>query len=347
MELPPNFPLTVQDLALPSSLPPATATTLAGTTTPGTTPAARTPRTMGAPGGSQTPLPDYDFAPHYLPLTHGRLHYIDEGTGDPVVMLHGNPNWSYYYRHLVHALRDRYRCIVPDHVGCGFSDFPSETQYSYRFSQRVDDLAALFDQLKLTSRVTLVVHDWGGMIGSAYAVRYPERIARLVVLNTGAFSLPKSKRVPWQLRLARVPLLGALLVRGLSAFSRGAVRQCMTRHVMPTDVARAYCAPYSNWSRRLAVHRFVQDIPLGPSHPSWELVQQTSERLSVLEGRPLFIGWGARDFVFDSHFLEEWARRFPAAEIHRFADCGHYVLEDAREELIPLIREFLLRHPIG
>jgi haloalkane dehalogenase len=112
---------------------------------------------------------------------------------------------------------------------------------------------------------------------------------------------------------------------------------------MQADVAAAYCAPYDSWANRIAVHRFVQDIPLKAGDRAWSTVVETEERLSLLADKPMLIGWGDRDFVFDHHFLAEWQRRFPKAELHRYPDCGHYVLEDAADELIPIIREFLFR----
>lgn len=291
-------------------------------------------------------FPGYDFSSHFAEIGGLRLHYLDEGQGEPVVMLHGNPNWSYYYRNLIRGLRDRYRCLVPDHIGCGLSDKPTDDRYEYSLARRAADLEAWLDQLGVTSNLTLVVHDWGGMIGMTYATRYPERIKRLVVLNTGAFHLPKTKPVPWQLKLARGPL-GALLVRGFNAFSRGAVRSCVTKRPMPADVGNAYCAPYDSWANRIAVHRFVQDIPIEPGDRGYDLVSEVEANLDRLKDIPMFIGWGDQDFVFDAHFLCEWMARFPNAEIHRYPDCGHYILEDAEEELVPLIRNFIDAHPIS
>ena len=295
--------------------------------------------------GGNVAFPGYDFTSHFVTVDGLRLHYLDEGQGDPVVMLHGNPNWSFYYRNLVRSLKNRYRCLVPDHIGCGLSDKPGDDRYEYSLAQRVADLEAWLDQCGATSNLTLVVHDWGGMIGMAFATKYPERIRRLVVLNTGAFHLPTTKPVPWQLKLARSPL-GAVLVRGFNAFSRGAVKSCVTRKPMPRDVADAYCAPYDSWSHRIAVHRFVQDIPLKPGDRGYDLITNVENRLSLLKSIPMFIGWGDRDFVFDEHFLREWQTRFPEAEVHRYPDCGHYILEDAGDELIPLIAKFLDSHPI-
>lgn len=290
-------------------------------------------------------LPGYEFTHHYADLGGLRMHYLSEGRGPTVVMLHGNPNWSYYYRHLVMALRETHRCLVPDHIGCGMSDKPDDDRYEYSLERRVADLELWLDRCNANRDLTFVVHDWGGMIGMAYATKYPDRIRRLVILNTGAFHLPSTKPVPWQLNLARGPL-GALLVRGFNAFSVGAVRSCVTRRPMPRDVGRAYCSPYNSWANRIAVHRFVQDIPLKPGDRGFDLVSQVEERLNLLQHVPMMIGWGEKDFVFDDHFLQEWLRRFPHAELHRYPDCGHYILEDAGEELITSIKSFLDRHPV-
>ena len=275
------------------------------------------------------------------------MHYVDEGSGAPVVMLHGNPTWSFYYRNLILALRGSCRAIAPDHIGCGLSDKPPDGLYSYTLSRRVDDVESLLEQLGVTSGITLVLHDWGGMIGMAYAARRPQRVARLVLLNTAAFRLPAGKRLPLSLRLARAPGLGALLVRGLNLFARGAARACVKRKRLPPSVRAGYLAPYGSWSDRIAVHRFVEDIPVHPGDAAFDVLKQVESGLSAFREKPILVLWGERDFVFDASFLEEWRRRFPEAEIHRFADAGHYVLEDAFEEIVTLMKGFLLAHPLG
>jgi cis-3-alkyl-4-acyloxetan-2-one decarboxylase len=285
----------------------------------------------------------YPFTGHYFDHGGLRQHYLDEGSGAPVVMLHGNPSWSFYYRHLVLTLRDRYRVIAPDHIGCGLSDKPGDDRYSYTLRQRVDDLEALLESLDLRENITLVVHDWGGMIGMAYASRHPERIARLVILNTGAFHLPQSKTFPLALKVCRTPL-GALLIRGGNAFARAAARVGCKRRPMSAELRAAYCAPYNSWRNRIATLRFVQDIPLAPGDPGYELISEVQNGLHRFAGKPMLILWGEQDFVFDRHFLAEWRRRFPQAEVHAFDDCGHYILEDARAEVIPLIYDFLEHH---
>jgi len=270
-----------------------------------------------------------------------RLHYLDEGRGDPVVMVHGNPTWSFYYRRLVEALSPSYRTIVPDHIGCGLSDKPDDSRYLYTLESRVQDLERLLDHLNIRENVTLVLHDWGGMIGTTYAARHPERIARIVAMNTAAFHMPPDKTFPRTLSLFRDTPLGALAARGLNGFARGtALIGCKKKH-MTRSLRDAYIAPYDSWANRIATLRFVQDIPLKPGDRAYDLVSWVQERLPLLRSVPTFLGWGMKDFVFDEPCLRAWERHFPEAEVHRFEDAGHYVLEDEAETLIPLIKDFL------
>ncbi len=274
-----------------------------------------------------------------------RQHYLDEGTGDPIIMLHGNPSWSYYYRHLIQRLRPSYRCIVPDHIGMGLSDKPSPDRYGYHLAQRVDDLDALLQHLGNPAKLTLVLHDWGGMIGMALACRYPERIKRLVILNTAAFPNPKGSHLPWALRFGRDSSLGSWLILKHNAFARGAARFGVTRPMSP-EVRAAYLAPYDTPEHRIATLRFVQDIPLSPADLGFDLVQSTGFQLSQFADRPALICWGLGDFVFDRHFLRVWEQQLPHAQSHEFADAGHYVLEDAQERIGPLVQNFLARNPV-
>jgi haloalkane dehalogenase len=232
-----------------------------------------------------------------------------------------------------------------DHIGCGLSDKPDDSRYSYRLQRRVEDLGALVDHLELGDNLTLVLHDWGGMIGLAWASRHPQRVKRLVILNTAAFRLPASKMLPWQIRIVRNTPLGPLLVRGLNAFSRGLVHTCCVKQ-LPPAVRAGYLAPYSSWADRIAVLRFVQDIPLGEGDASYDLVRQVEEALPRFGEVPMLVCWGQRDFVFDETFLAGWKERFPQAEVHPFADAGHLVLDDAGDRIVPLIRDFLQRHPL-
>lgn len=292
-------------------------------------------------------FPDYDFDSHYIDIRGNRLHYLDEGPpdGEAVIMLHGNPTWSFFFRTLVTALRDKYRVIVPDHIGMGLSDKPDDAGYDYTLSSRVADVTTLLDHLEVTCDLTLVLHDWGGMIGLVYGTRNPERIRRLIILNTGAFHLPPTKRFPWQLAVCRMPVLGPLLVRGANQFCRKAVRLCITRRPPDHEVVSSYLYPYDCWRNRIAILRFLQDIPRQPSDRVYGLVSEVESQLYRFRDTPAMICWGLRDFIFDHHFLATWRKHLPNATIHTFEDTGHYVLEDAGDEVARLLRSFLEDNP--
>jgi haloalkane dehalogenase len=256
-------------------------------------------------------------------------------------MVHGNPTWSFYFRKLVDALKGTNRVIVPDHIGCGFSDKPTDDKYHYTLEQRVADLTALLDHLGIKKNITLVLHDWGGMIGMAYASQFPERVSRVILSNTAAFHLPSTKPLPLALKICRDSAVGSFLVRGLNAFSASAVKVCAKRRPLAGAVKDAYLSPYHNWDTRRAVLRFVQDIPLDPKDPSYAIVSKVEATLPEFKNKPMLICWGAKDFVFDDHFLKVWQEKFPKADVHRFADVGHYVLEDAWEDVVPLVKNFM------
>lgn len=276
------------------------------------------------------------------------MHYLDEGPEDAetIVMLHGNPSWSFYYRKLVLALRHQYRCIVPDHIGMGLSDKPHKGKYDFHFTQRANDLAALLDKLHINDNITLVMHDWGGMIGMTWASRFPGSVRRLIILNTAAFHLPAEKKLPLSIRLGRIPLINKIMCQGFNAFCRGAVKYCVSRHPMPAEVATAYLAPYNNWGNRLAVRKFVEDIPIDSQDRGYDTITEVESNLNQFSATPMLICWGMKDFVFDGTFLNEWTHRFPNAELHRFEDAGHYVLEDAADDIIPLISQFLITNTL-
>lgn len=279
-------------------------------------------------------LAEYPFQPRFFTVDGHQLAYLDQGQGAPVVMVHGNPSWSYLYRNLVAHLQDRYRCIVPDHLGCGFSDKPQDTPY--RLANHLENLERLLDQLAI-ERCVLVVHDWGGAIGMGWAGKHADRVAGVVVLNTAAF---RSTRLPLRIAVCRWPILGEVLVRGLNGFAGAAIFMAVVKRMRP-EVARSFLAPYDNWRNRIAVHRFVQDIPMEPNHPSWSTLVAIEEGLRHLQQVPMLLCWGGQDFCFNDWFYHQWQRRFPQAEAHYYKEAGHYVLEDALEEIAPLVDRFL------
>ncbi len=280
----------------------------------------------------------YPFADHFLPVGPHRLHYVDEGAGSPVLMVHGNPTWSFYWREYLQNLRGTHRVVAPDHLGCGLSDKPQDGPY--RLADHIARLEALVLALDLRD-ITLLMHDWGGAIGMGMAARHPDRIARIGVFNTAAFP---SSRIPFRIGLCRVPGLGPLGVRGFNGFAGAAIHMATAKGLAP-DVAAGLLAPYDSWANRVAVQRFVEDIPMAPGHPSWDTLCAVEAGLAQFKDRPMLIGWGDKDWCFNHPFRQEWERRFPDAQVHRFADAGHYVLEDAKAALLPIVRAFATASP--
>jgi len=280
---------------------------------------------------------EYPFTPKNIPIDGHVLSYLDEGEGSPVVMLHGNPTWSFYYRNLVSLLCRSYRVIVPDHLGCGFSDKPQD--YPYLLENHIDNVERLLAELGI-DRFSLVVHDWGGAIGMGLAARKSDRIKSITVMNSAAFT---SRRIPLRIRICRIPILGDILVRGFNGFAKSALTMAVTKKMKP-EIASGYISPYGSWANRIALLRFVQDIPLSPKDKSWETLAAIEKSLIQFQDTPMLVLWGGKDFCFTRHFYDEWLLRFPDAKGYFFADAGHYVLEDAFDRLAPLITTFIQKH---
>lgn len=278
---------------------------------------------------------DYPFQSHFFRIGEHRLHYLDEGQGPCVVMVHGNPTWSYYFRHLVAGLRGTHRVIAVDHLGCGLSDKPGD--YSYTLSNHINNLKLLLEHLYIDS-CSLVVHDWGGAIGIGYAVSHPHKIDRIAVMNTAAF---RSQRMPWRIRFCRLPVVGDILVRLLNGFAWPATFMAVTK-AMPGEVRANYLRPYDSWRNRVAIAAFVKDIPMTRDHRSYGTLVKIEEGLEELRrlNIPLYILWAGKDFCFNDSFYAEWRKRFPEAQHRYFADAGHYLLEDRKEEILPLLARF-------
>ena len=292
--------------------------------------------------------PLYPFESHYWDIDGFRYHYLDEQRPrndkdrEVLLMVHGNPTWSFYWRRLIAAFRDRYRVVAVDHLGCGLSDKPTESQYPFTLQRRIDDLCRLIEGLDL-KRVTLLAHDWGGAIGTGAACRLQERFDRFVYLNTAAF---RSEQCPLRIRLCRLPLFGRLAVQGLNLFSHAALWMAIaTRKHLPKEVQAGLLAPYNNWQNRTAVYRFVQDIPLSSRHPSYETLLRIEERLPEFRTKPVCLIWGMLDWCFSPEFLKRFLQFFPDADTHRLDRAHHFVVEDAPNEIIEILNQFFAKHP--
>ena len=288
------------------------------------------------------PLAGFPWTTRHAQVGGHRMAYVDEGSGPPVLLVHGNPTWSFYWRSLLQALPPLgLRAIAPDHIGMGRSDKPSATDYPHTLARRVADLGEFVDGLGLDEPVSLVVHDWGGAIALSWAVDHLEQVDKIVLLNTGAFPLPAAKGIPWQLQAARVPVLGPFAVTRLNAFSLGAMVMGTGQRVLPKQARQGLLAPYDRPEHRVAVSQFVLDIPTGPADPAHAVLARTEQRLPLLRDKPALVCWGMRDPVFDGVVLDHLVGLLPQAEVHRFADAGHFVLEDAADRIVPLASRFL------
>ncbi|MFP4496778.1 MAG: alpha/beta fold hydrolase [Vulcanimicrobiota bacterium] len=288
---------------------------------------------------------DYPFKSNFLDLGGYKYHYINQGQGEPLLFLHGNPTWSYYFRSLMSELEGSYRVIAPDHIGCGLSDTPSLEEYDYSLIQRAKDLENLIKHLGVNGKITLAVHDWGGMIGMLFAVRNPEMIKRFIIFNTSAFHLPKDKQFPWPLWICRDTFLGQYLVQGMNLFVLLALKWCCKKKKLSAEEKRQYIRPYQNWKQRTAVYQFVRDIPLKKEDCSYKCIDEVENNLDQFRNHPMLICWGMKDFVFDESFLRKWQEQFPGAETHKFPDAGHYIIEDEKEEILSLVKRFLMENP--
>ncbi len=276
----------------------------------------------------------YPFKNNFLNLGTAQMHYVDEGNGTPIIFLHGNPTWSFFYRNLILGLKENYRCIAPDHIGSGLSDKPQD--YDYKLNVHTENIVQLINKLEL-EKFHLVVHDWGGAIGFGVAEKLNEKVDQLVILNTAAFL---SKRIPLRINICRIPVFGEIAIRKFNAFAKGATIMAV-ENKLPQDVIQGYLYPYDSWQNRIGNFRFVQDIPATPAYPAYPIIQDIDRNLHKLSSKKKLICWGGMDWCFNDTFFEQWKTRCPEADYHYFPNAGHYVLEDAGKEILELIKDFL------
>lgn len=275
------------------------------------------------------------FASNYIHIEGHRMHYVDEGAGDVVILLHGNPTWCYYYRTLIQRLKGKFRLIAPDMIGCGLSDHPA---VSFRASDRMRHLVTLIKALGI-ERFSMVLHDWGGPIGTGAALELYDRLDKIVYLNT---TLTEIESLPSMIKTAASPLIGPVLTRYTKRFLSLLLRYGVTRKLTRDEWA-GYVEPYQTIARRRAIWDFVKDIPFTPHHPTYQTLNRLGAELPRLKNHPVKIIWGLKDPCFHLEMLEKVAGHFPNAEVHEFSDASHLVLEDKPEEVGALVEEFLSR----
>ena len=295
------------------------------------------PSDLDSTQGSQPKWRDeYPFQSNFLEMAGFRMHFVDQGQGDPVLMVHGNPTWSFYYRKLISALSGQNRAIAVDHIGCGLSDKP--TDYPYSLDTHIDNLSRLIEELDLRD-ATLVAHDWGGAIGLGALLNHRERFKKIVLFNTGAFPPPY---IPWRIRACRIPLLGKLGVQGFNLFARAAVSMATSRRGgLEATTASGLLAPYDNWKNRTAIYNFVKDIPTRPDQPTWKTLARIESALPELTEMNKLLMWGMQDWCFHGDCLERFIKHWPEATVSRIESAGHYVVEDAQQQIVDEVKNFL------
>jgi pimeloyl-ACP methyl ester carboxylesterase len=288
----------------------------------------------------------WPYEPRWFETADGRMHYVDEGPREahPVVMLHGNPTWGYLYRNFIPAVIEAgHRAIVPDHLGFGRSDKPARPEL-YAIAEHANRMELLLESLDL-QEATVVPQDWGGPIGLYWASRHPERCRGLFLLNTYAHRPRAEVRLPLPLKLFRTPGLGELMVKRLDMFKRVFLfRAGVVKHerLTPT-VKRAYRAPHPTAASRTPVLVFPREIPSGPTGPVSDLCAEIEQQLELhFRDKPVGIAWAMRDLAFTKEVLEQlWLETFPDAQVLRLPDAGHYLQEDAHEQIVPALLEHL------
>ncbi|TWT51086.1 Haloalkane dehalogenase [Rubripirellula amarantea] len=284
------------------------------------------------------PYPSKEF-----PVAGSVMRYLDEGNADAnetILCVHGNPTWSFYYRKVIDRFSPDRRVIAVDHLGCGRSDKPARDEFAYTMAAHRDNLVSLIDNLDLRN-VTLLAHDWGGAIGLSSLVERRDRFSRIMLLNTGAFPPPY---VPVRISACRWPLVGTPMVRGLNAFAKSAVTMAMSRNRMSNEVAEGLLAPYDNWKNRVAIDAFVRDIPTRDDHPTMPTLRKLNDDLPSLASMPSLLVWGMKDWCFRPECLRRFQAVWPNATTVEIADAGHYVIEDAPDETLDAIDQFLSSH---
>jgi len=285
----------------------------------------------------------FNFAPHYHHVNGFEMHFVDEGRGEPIVAVHGDPTWGYLYRTFIPILSQHRRCIVPDHMGMGKSGAPRDP-YPYRLRHHVANLEALLLPLDL-HQMTLVLHDWGGPVGLGFATRHPDRIKRLVLMNTWAFAPWPGGPLPRLLELIRSERGERFVLEKNGYLEPALVGTTHRPENLTKTVLDAYRAPFPTPESRLALLCWSRDIPVHETDPSYPEMKQIDEGLVRFTGTPTLLVWGMRDPVLPESVLRTWQRTYPQATTAEIEDASHFLQEDAPERIVLCIEEFLEAHP--
>ena len=276
----------------------------------------------------------FPFKSNFITIAGQQMHYIDEGEGPVVVMLHGNPTWSFFYRNVINDLKGKYRVIAPDLLGMGLSDHPTDAHY--RASDRIEHIQEFIDTLGIKN-FSLLMHDWGGSVGTGVAVRNVERIERIIYLNT---TLTVTESLPKLIKTAASALFGKFLTKTTKRFLHFTTVLGVAKK-LDKEIKKCYYLPYKTRARRTAIWDFVKDIPFDSTHPSYGDMLELATRIPDLHKKPVQIIWGLKDPCFHRDMLNNVAALFPQARVLEIPEASHLVLDDAPDLCLKTIRDFL------
>lgn len=269
---------------------------------------------------------EYPFKPHFFKTPAGIIHYVMEGSGEPIVFVHGNPAWSFEFRKLIKEFSKTNTCIAPDMIGFGLSEKPME--YSYLPKEQAGNIDLFLESLSLEN-ITMVVGDWGGPVGLSYALNHPEKIKNIVITNTWLWSVRNEWHFQAFSKFTGGPV-GRWLIRHRNFFADTIIRYAFgDKSKLTPSIHAHYLMPLARPDERKGCWVFPQQI-IGSS----EWLQSLWDRRGLLQSKTILIAWGMKDIAFRKKELNTWIHAFPQAHVVRFEDAGHFVPEEKPEELI-------------
>ena len=273
---------------------------------------------------------EYPFKSHTFSTPHGDMHYVDEGAGEPIVFVPGNPSWSFESRNMIKALSGQYRCIAVDHLGFGLSDKPLD--FSYLPQDHAKNLEALLGSLDL-ERITFVVGDWGGPIGISYAIQHPEKVKSIIVTNTWLWSVRNDLYYQGYSAFMGGPI-GRWLIKRQNFFAQTVVRMAFgDKSKLTPHIHKHYLEQCPNPEERKGNWVFPAQV-VGAS--DW--LASLWDRRLVLTDKIAIIAWGDKDIAFREKERQTWVKAFPKARVMRFPNSGHFIPEENPLELAEAIR---------
>lgn len=267
---------------------------------------------------------EYPFGSHFYNTKLGKMHYLDEGEGDPIVFIHGNPSWSFQFRNVIKQLSKTHRCIAPDLIGFGLSDKPGDWSYLPKEHAKIVD--EFLESLDLHD-ITMVVGDWGGPIGLSYAIDHPDRIKNLVITNTWLWSVKNDWYYQAFSKFVGGPI-GKILIDLRNFFARDIVRMASGKKPSK-EVHNHYLKPLENKHERKGSWVFPGQV-VG----SWEWLDSLWDRRDAMKDKKILLVWGLRDIAFREKELKTWSKAFPNAKVVRFKDAGHFIAEEMPDQLV-------------